>query len=82
MDFLWGIWNGITAWPLLAIHAFGALARDPVYDLARDGGWYQLGFLLGAGAPIFGVFGRGCGGKRCRARAERELVQLGKKTES
>jgi hypothetical protein len=58
MDFLWGVWNGITAWPLLLIHAFGGWERFPIYDLARDGGWYQLGFLLGAGSPFLGLFGR------------------------
>jgi hypothetical protein len=43
---------------LLLLHAFGALGRYPIYDLARDGGWYQFGFLIGAGSPFLGVFGR------------------------
>jgi hypothetical protein len=58
MDFLWGVWNGITAWPLLIIHAFGGWHRFVVYDVIRDGGWYQLGFLIGSGSPILGMFGR------------------------
>jgi hypothetical protein len=58
-DFLWGLWNGISAWPLLIVHTFGGWTRYPIYDAARDGGWYQFGFLLGAGSPIFGLFGRG-----------------------
>jgi hypothetical protein len=57
MDFLWGLWNGITAWPLLVLHAFGALDRYPIYDMARDGGWYQFGFLIGAGSPFLGMLG-------------------------
>jgi hypothetical protein len=59
MDFLWGLWNGLTAWPLLVLHAFGALSRYPVFDVARNGAWYQLGFLLGAGSPFLGLLGRG-----------------------
>jgi hypothetical protein len=58
MDFLWGLWNGITAWPLLIVHFFGGWHRFPLYDLARDGGWYQLGFLMGTGSPFLGLLGR------------------------
>jgi hypothetical protein len=64
MDFLWGLWNGLTAWPLLLIHAFGGWDRFPIYDLARDGGWYQLGFLIGAGSPFLGLLGRRCANPR------------------
>lgn len=31
-DFLWGLWNGITAWPILIAHVFGAWERFPVYN--------------------------------------------------
>lgn len=58
IDFLWGLWNGITAWPLLIIHVFGGWDRFPVYDVLRDGGWYQFGFLAGSGSPLMGMFGR------------------------
>ena len=54
-DVLWGIWNGITAWPLLVLHVFDAWERYPVYNVARDSGWYQLGFLVGAGSPVAGM---------------------------
>ncbi len=54
-DFLFGLLNGVTAWPLLIIHIFDAWQRYPVYDYARDGGWYQFGFLLGAGSPFLGI---------------------------
>lgn len=63
MDFLWGLWNGITAWPLLVIHAFGAWDQFPVYDIARNNGWYQFGFLIGAGSPFMGFIGRGAAKK-------------------
>jgi hypothetical protein len=68
MDFLWGLWNGVTAWPLLLIHAFGGWEQFPIYDVARDGGWYQFGFLLGAGSPFFGLLGRRAACER-RARS-------------
>ncbi len=58
MDFLWGLWNGITAWPLLVLHALGALGQYPIYDITRDDGWYQFGFLIGAGSPFLGMLGR------------------------
>ncbi len=63
-DFLWGVWNGLTAWPLLIIHIFDWWERYPVYNVGRDGGWYQFGFLLGAGSPFLGM----AGGNRSRGR--------------
>ncbi len=56
--FLWGLWNGLTAWIVLIAHVFGALQQYPVYNTALDGGWYQFGFLLGAGSPLLGLFGK------------------------
>jgi len=58
MDILWGLINGVTAWPLLILHVFGIFAQYPVYDIARDGGWYQFGFLVGSGSPILGFIRR------------------------
>lgn len=57
-DFLWGLWNGVSAWPVLIAHVFGIWERFPVYNIGRDEGWYQFGYLLGAGSPIMGFFGR------------------------
>jgi hypothetical protein len=57
-DVLWGWWNGFTAWPLLFLHVVGVWEQYPVYNVARDGGWYQFGFLLGAGSPFFGALGK------------------------
>ncbi len=62
-DILWGLWNGLTAWPLLIFHVFGIWDRFPVYNVGRDGGWYQLGFLVGAGSPFLGILR---GGRRRR----------------
>lgn len=70
-SFLWGLWNGVTAWPLLIIHAFGGWHRFPVYDVMRSGGWYQLGFLIGGGSPFFGILGR----QHVKARYRRNDVR-------
>jgi hypothetical protein len=58
-DFLWGLWNGVSAWPVLIVHIFGVWEQYPVYNVGRDGGWYQFGFLIGAGSPLLGLLGRG-----------------------
>jgi len=41
-----------------SVHAFGAWERFPFYNVERRGNWYDFGFLLGAGSPLLGVFGR------------------------
>ena len=64
-DLLWGIWNGVTAWPLLLLHALTIWEKYPVYNVGRDDKLYQLGFLLGAGSPVFGLFAGG-GPRRLR----------------
>ena len=30
--FLWGVWNGISAWPLLILHVFAIWDKYPVLD--------------------------------------------------
>ena len=57
-NIFYGLWNGVTAWPLLIVHVFGLLTQYPVYDVARDTGWYQFGFLIGAGSPLLGLLGK------------------------
>ena len=56
-DFLFGLWNGLTAWIVLVVHVFGGLQGYPFYDVARTGNWYDVGFLLGAGSPLLGALG-------------------------
>ena len=64
-DLVWGLWNGLTAWIVLVVHVFGGWAGSPVYDAARSGNWYDLGFLVGAGSPVLGAAGaRGRGPTR------------------
>lgn len=57
-DLLWGLWNGVTAWIVLVVHAFGGWEHRALYDVARAGNWYDLGFLIGAGSPVLGLFGK------------------------
>ncbi|HEX2863412.1 MAG TPA: hypothetical protein VHN99_02485, partial [Deinococcales bacterium] len=54
-DFLWGLWNGLTAWIVLVAHVFGAWHQFPVFDVARNGNWYVFGFLIGSGSPLLGL---------------------------
>lgn len=57
-NFLFGLLNGITAWPLLILHIFGVFKEYPVYDVMRNTGFYQFGFLIGSGSPILGFIGK------------------------
>ncbi len=61
-DLLWGLWNGLTAWIVLIVHAFGGWDQFPFYNAERGTNWYDLGFLLGAGSPLLGAGGRRRGG--------------------
>jgi hypothetical protein len=58
-DFLWGFWNGLSAWVVLVAHVFDAWNRFPIYNFVRSGNWYDAGFLLGAGSPFLGAAGGG-----------------------
>lgn len=58
MEFVWGLLNGVTAWPLLLLHIFGIWSDYPVYNISINTGWYQFGFLIGAGSPILGFIGK------------------------
>lgn len=63
MDFLWGLWNGATSLGLLILHVLGVWEQFPVYNVGRDGGWYQFGFILGVLCA-----GGGGGGAAARRR--------------
>ncbi len=43
-NFLYGLLNGVTAWPLFLLHLFGTFTQYPVYDVSRNTPWYQFGF--------------------------------------
>ena len=59
VDVFWGFWNGLTAWIVLLVHVFGGWPDYPVVDMARNGNWYNFGFLVGAGSPFLGAAGAG-----------------------
>ena len=58
-DLLWGFWNGLTAWIVLIVHAFGGWPQFPLFNVTRNGNWYDFGFLVGAGSPLLGAIGPG-----------------------
>jgi hypothetical protein len=53
--FLWGLWHGIIA----PISFVGSLFIDDVamYAVNNNGGWYDFGFVIGAGI-LFGGGGK------------------------
>jgi hypothetical protein len=61
-NFLWGLLDGIIAWPTLVVNLFGG--DYEIFQDRRGDGWYAFGFLLGASSPIFGLFGRGAGSSK------------------
>ncbi len=69
-DLLWGFWNGLSAWVVLIVHAFGAWDGFPVYNDARGGNWYDFGFLVGAGSPLLGILGPRNAASASRPRRE------------
>jgi hypothetical protein len=61
-SFLWGLLDGVIAWPTLIVNVFGG--DYEVFQDRRGDGWYAFGFLLGAASPFLGFFSRGSGKKR------------------
>ena len=59
--FWYGLWHGIIAFISLIIHIFNE--NVAVYEINNTGGWYDFGFVLGAG--VF-LGGSGSGAKRRR----------------
>jgi len=53
--FLWGLWHGLIA----PISFIGSLIWDDIamYAVNNNGGWYDFGFVLGAGI-LFGGGGK------------------------
>ena len=57
-DLLWGLWNGLIAWVALILHVFDLWEGHAFYNNARNGNWYDFGFLVGAGSPLMGALGK------------------------
>ncbi len=60
-----GVWHGMISWFTLVLRLFGADVA--VYEVANNGGWYDWGFLLGAGGSSCSCAG---GASRRRRRSE------------
>lgn len=63
-DLLWGFFNGFTGWIVVIGHIFGFLEDQPLYDIVRQGNWYDFGFMVGVGGPLLGFFRRDSGRRR------------------
>jgi predicted small secreted protein len=61
--FWMGLWHGIIAPVTFVISLFTDSVS--IYDVFNSGGWYDFGFVLGAGI-IFGGGGGGAAGSRRR----------------
>jgi hypothetical protein len=59
-----GLWNGFISPVTFIISLFNRGVQ--FYDVHNNGGWYNLGFLLG----IIVIFGGGAGGARGRRRRD------------
>jgi hypothetical protein len=59
-----GLWNGVISPVTFVISLFN---RDvQMYEVHNNGGWYNLGFLLGVSV----IFGGGAGSARARRRRD------------
>lgn len=58
-DLFAGFWNGLIAWPVLILHVFDVWDGHEFYNTGRSGNWYDFGFLVGAGSPMFGALRKG-----------------------
>jgi hypothetical protein len=59
-SFWQGLWNGVIAPVTLVVSLFKKGVQ--MYEVHNNGGWYNLGFLLG----IIAVWGGGAGGAAAR----------------
>lgn len=62
-----GWWHGVTSWIALIWHLFDPSVK--VYEVANNGGWYDWGFLIGAGSCGGGATSAGSRSRR-RSRDE------------
>ena len=52
VGFFWGLWHGFIAVVSLIVSIFNSQVN--IYEVNNTGFWYNLGFLLGVGSPLFG----------------------------
>jgi len=63
--FWWGLWHGVIAPVTFVVSLFDHDVS--IYEVQNNGGWYDLGFLLGLSC-VFGGGGRAGGVPRSRRR--------------
>jgi hypothetical protein len=61
-DLIWGVIDGLIAWPTLIVNVFGGDYQ--VFQDSRGDGWYAFGFLLVVSAPFAGAAGSGAAKRR------------------
>jgi len=62
--FWWGLWHGIIVPITFVISLFSDNVH--IYEVHNNGGWYNLGYLLG----LMAIFGGGGGGASRRRRRD------------
>ncbi len=67
--FWMGLWHGFASPVMFIISLFNDSVE--VYEVHNNGGWYSLGFLIGA-SIIFGGSGGGAAGRKRRRRQSGE----------
>lgn len=74
-----GLWHGAISAITLVIHIFNHGVR--VYETYNTGGWYDLGFLLGAICVWGGGSTAGCMRSKRRKEEDKEWEDVGDKIE-
>ena len=66
--FWMGLWHGFASPVMFIISLFNDSVE--IYEVHNNGGWYSLGFLLGASVILGGSSGGAAGRKRRRRNSE------------
>jgi len=77
--FWYGLWHGMIAFISLIIHIFNE--NVAMYEINNTGGWYDLGFLLGATCIWGGGSHMSCKSSAKKNR-EQDWEEIGEKVES
>ena len=74
-----GLWHGLICIVTFIISLF--TDRVQMYEVNNTGGWYNLGFLLGACIVFSGGGGAGIKRRRPKSDKEKEWEEIGEKVE-
>jgi len=73
-----GLWHGFICVITFVVSLFSD--KVSIYEVHNSGGWYNLGFLIGAACFFGGSWTSGCG-RRKKSSREREWEQIGIRVE-